>query len=45
MKILLIGNIVLLAVLAVFTTILFVNYLKAEKKLAKHGESTIFKRD
>ena len=45
MKVLLIVNIVALAVALVFGTVCFIGWLKAEKKLVKHGESTLFTND
>lgn len=42
---LLIGNIVVLAFAGVFATISFFGWLKAEKKLAKYGESKIFLKE
>ena len=39
-----IANIIILAVTAILVTGLFFAYLKAEKKLAKHGESKIYKK-
>lgn len=44
MKLLLIANITGLALAAIGLTVLFVAYVRAEKKLAKHGESSIFGR-
>lgn len=42
MKVLLIANIVGLAIAAIICTVCFIGWLKAEKKLAKHGESTLY---
>lgn len=44
MQALLFVNISILAATAIFMTGLFFAYLKAEKKLAKYGESKIFKK-
>ena len=44
MKTLLIVNTVVLAIAIVFLTLTFINWLKAEKKLAKFNLSKIFKK-
>lgn len=41
----LIVNIIALVVAAVFCTTCLIGWFKAEKKLAKHGESTLFRND
>ena len=43
MEILLIANIIGLTLALAFSTFSFFGWYKAEKKLAKHGESTFFK--
>lgn len=43
MKTVLIVNIIALVVAAVFCTVCLIGWLKAEYKLLKHGESTLFR--
>ena len=41
----LIANTIGLAIGLIATTLFFVLFMRAEKKLAKHGESIIYKRE
>lgn len=36
-------NVIILILCVIFQTYLLISWLKAEKKLAKHGESTLYK--
>lgn len=43
MQTILIANVAVLAASLIFGTICFFGWIKAEKKLVKHGESTLYK--
>ena len=45
MDIIIILNIIALVTLTLFLTVILYKYIQAERKLAKHGESELFKDD